>query len=48
MLIGDTKNPRKCIANAIMEMKIAHQVFRVTMESTLILEIATFNEPFPP
>jgi hypothetical protein len=36
MLIGDTKNPRMCIANAIVEMKITHQVFRVTMESTLI------------
>jgi hypothetical protein len=35
-LLGDIKNPRKCIANAIVEMKIAHQVFRVTMESTLI------------
>ncbi len=35
-LLGDIKNPRKCIANAIREMKFAHQVFRVTMESILI------------
>jgi hypothetical protein len=45
MLIGDTKNARKCIANAIVEMKITHQVFRVTMESTLIffLEVIGFR-----
>jgi hypothetical protein len=35
MLLGDTKNPRKCIANAIVEIKITHQVFRVIMESIM-------------